>query len=301
MPPRVFIVVLNYNGGEDTLECLASCGRLDYPELVIMLADNGSTDGSLARVRKLFPGVRVIENGENLGFSAGNNRAIRQALSERADYVILLNNDALAGDDKLVTKLVDFARSKQVGPVSPVVLYTGTDIVWMAGARVDYLMGRIRHTGIGKRYEEFSSLNPYATTYVSGCCMMLSRELLKEVGLLDEDFFFLVEDIDYCFRSAAAGRPSYIVPSALVYHRKSASSGAAGKDSVSRFQAYQLGRSSMIFAGKRLSGARRASFTAAQWSFTLAYVAVKSRSPIAVREYVKGLLDGRRVVRAKNA
>lgn len=185
--------------------------------------------------------------------------------------------------------------------MSPVVLYTGTDVVWMAGASVDYLLGRIRHAGIGMCYENFSSLIPYETRYVAGCCMMLSRELLEQVGLLDKDYFFFFEDADYCFRAAAAGRPSFVVPGAFVYHRKSASSGPVGKDSISRFQAYQMGRSSMVFAGKRLSGARKASFTAAQWSFTVAYVAIKSRSAIAVREYMKGLLHGFRVVRAKNA
>jgi GT2 family glycosyltransferase len=274
---------------------------LDYPELVVILADNGSTDGSLALARKRSPGLRVIENEENLGFAAGNNRAIQQALCEGADYVVLLNNDALAGDHKLVTKLVDFARSRRVGPVSPVVLYTDTDIVWMAGARVDYLLGRMRYIGKGKRYSEFSSRSPYITEFVQGCCMLLSRELLEEVGLLDEDYFFFFEDTDYCLRAAAAGLPSYVVPEAFAYHGKSASSGKAGKDSISQFQAYQVGRSSMIFAGKRLSGARRASFTAAQCSFTLGYVAVRSRSVMAIREYVKGILDGFRSVHAKTS
>lgn len=249
--------------------------------------------------RERFPGVAIIENGENLGFAAGNNRAISYALTEGAEYVMLLNSDAIAADESLVTKLVDFERSNHAGPVSPVVLYTGTDTVWMAGAGVDYLLGRNRHRGIGKHYGDFSSLAPYTTVYVSGCCMMLSRALLEGVGLPDEDYFFFYEDVDYCLRAAAAAWPSYVVPNAFVYHQKSASSGTVGKDTVSRFQAYQLGRSSMIFARKRLSGSRKRSFTAAQWSFTLAYVAVKSRSAGAVREYLKRLVDGCRADAAK--
>lgn len=296
--PRVFIIVLNYNGCEDTLECLASCERQNYPELAVLLADNGSSDGSVVAVKECFPEVRVIENGENLGFAAGNNRAISLALSEGADYVMLLNNDAIAADQELVTKLVDFERSNHTGPVSPVVLYTGTDTVWMGGARVDYLLGRIRHLGIGKSYADFSSLTPYPAQYVSGCCMLLSRALLEELGLLDEDYFFFYEDVDYCFRAAAAGKPSYVVPGAFVHHRKSASSGTAGKNGVSQFRAYHMGRSAMIFAGKRLSGNRRLSFTVAQWTFTLAYVAVMSRSAAAVRDYFKGMRDGFREARA---
>ena len=294
LQPEVFLVVLNYNGGKDTLECLASLEKLSYPRLTVLLADNGSTDGSAVLVAERFPEVHVSENRENLGYAAGNNPAIRFAMSKGADYVVLLNNDTVIDDDEMITSLIDFERSRRAGPVSPRIDYMGTETVWMVGARLTFLTGRSYHLGKGKRSSDFSSCAPYEVQYVTGCCMLLSRHLLEEVGLLDEDYFFYYEDADYCFRAAAAGRPSYVVPGSVVHHRKSASSGTVGTDRVSRFQAYHMGRGSMIFAGKRLSGARKASFKLAQWTLTLAYVAVMSRSSRAVGEYVRGLRDGLR-------
>lgn len=91
--PKVGVVVLNWNGWRDTVECLRSLHSLIYPNYQIIVVDNGSTDGSVERVRGVFPSLPLIETGKNLGYAGGNNRGIARALDMAAEYVLILNND----------------------------------------------------------------------------------------------------------------------------------------------------------------------------------------------------------------
>lgn len=110
--PKVFIIILNWNGLEDTLECLESVFKLDYPNFEVIVGDNGSTDESVAIIRKTYPQVIMIENKENLGYTGGNNIAMHYAMDHLADYVWLLNKDAVVEKDTL-SKLVRSAETSQ--------------------------------------------------------------------------------------------------------------------------------------------------------------------------------------------
>ena len=93
--PKVFIIILNWNGYQDTVECLQSVRRLTYPSCKVIVVDNGSSDGSAAKLKEEFKEVFYIENKENLGFATGNNVGISYALENGADYILLLNNDTV--------------------------------------------------------------------------------------------------------------------------------------------------------------------------------------------------------------
>jgi len=110
MTPLVFIIVLNWNGKDDTLECLGSLQQLDYPNFETVVVDNGSTDGSEDVIRSAFPSVNFIQTGRNLGYAGGNNVGIKHALSHGADYVWLLNNDTTV-DPNALTALVETAQA----------------------------------------------------------------------------------------------------------------------------------------------------------------------------------------------
>ena len=109
-PPTVTVVVLNWNNLPDTIECLESLRAVTYPALRLLVVDNGSTDGSEAALRARFPGLELLQTGENLGFAGGNNAGIRRALEGGADHVLLLNNDTTV-DPGFVTAMVDAARA----------------------------------------------------------------------------------------------------------------------------------------------------------------------------------------------
>ena len=120
---KVTIILLNWNGKEDTIECLESLKHITYPNYEILLVDNGSTDGSVECFRERYPGMEIIENGENLGFAEGNNVGIRRAMDEGADYVLLLNNDTVV-DPEFLGELVKVGESDpKIGIVGPKICY----------------------------------------------------------------------------------------------------------------------------------------------------------------------------------
>jgi GT2 family glycosyltransferase len=224
--PRVAVVILSWNGLEDTLDCLSSLERVDYDELSVIVVDNGSTDGTAEAVRREHPDAELIRSERNLGFSAGNNLGLERALADGAEYVFLLNNDTLV-DPGFLTTLVDEARRRpDAGALCPLVLYADPpDVIWYAGARFDPRRGHNgKQTGYGERdsgrFREVEEVER-----ATGAAMLVPRAVLEEVGLLDESLYFFVEDVDWSLRMRANGLRLYLVPKARIRHRVSRGSG----------------------------------------------------------------------------
>ncbi|HET6516311.1 MAG TPA: glycosyltransferase family 2 protein, partial [Thermodesulfovibrionales bacterium] len=133
--PKIAIIVINWNGRDDTLECLASVRQVDYPHFEVIVVDNGSSDNSVEAIRNAFPEVTVIETRENLGFAGGNNVGMRHALKNRSEYIFLLNNDTVV--DSQILK--SFIRSSRLLPRDAILsakiyYYSNPDKIWYAGA-----------------------------------------------------------------------------------------------------------------------------------------------------------------------
>ena len=216
-------VVLNWNGGEDTLRCLAS---LPFGDARVVVADNGSTDASLERVRERFPDALVVENGANLGFSGGNNAGIRAALDAGAEWVVLVNNDATLEPGALEALRAAAARHPEAGVLAGKLLFPDGRVQW-AGQRVALLTGysgRPRGYGRpdGERYRREEPVDRAV-----GALMAVSRRAIEAAGLLDKDLFAYVEDVDWSLRIRAAGFACVFVPGARAAHALSASTGGA--------------------------------------------------------------------------
>src|SRR5690349_1988561 len=123
MQPAVSIIVLNYNGLQDTMACLRSLEHLTYSRASIILVDNASTDGTADVVRRAYPNVTVMETGMNLGFTGGNNVAIEHALEHGADYVMLLNNDTIVAPDFLNVMVEVMEQDPTIGVSGPMIYY----------------------------------------------------------------------------------------------------------------------------------------------------------------------------------
>ncbi len=214
---RVGIVVLNWNGWRDTLDCVASLQALDYRNQALLLVDNGSTDDSLAQFSKVMPTVRLLQTGANLGFGGGCNVGLRQALADGAEYVWLVNSDAIVAPNAL-SAMVDVAeQNPAVGAVGSV-LYEreapGQVQLW-GGGRVNLWLGRSTHC-----------LRPAPIDFVSGASLLLRRSALEQVGLFDEARFFMYwEDTDLGFRLRKAGWQLAVAPQSHIWHKQSASLG----------------------------------------------------------------------------
>lgn len=224
-PPLVFIVVVTWNGKRDTLECLASLQAVTYPNYRILLIDNASTDGTQEAVQKQFPSVEMIRTDRNLRFAGGNNVGIRHALSQGAAYVLLLNNDTVV-DPNFLTELVATAeRDPSVGMVGARIYYhEDPQRIWFAGGEISWWSGWIAHTGI-RQVDRGHFDSERAVDYITGCCMLVRREVIERIGLLDERFFMYGEDVDWCLRARRAGYRLVFQPKAKVWHKLSVSAG----------------------------------------------------------------------------
>lgn len=209
--PKVFIIVLNYNGKDTIIECLKSVYQTDYPNYELVVTDNDSQDGSFELARNYFSGAHFIKNEKNIGFAAGNNVAIRFALERFADYIFLLNNDALIEKDILL-KLVEAAEKDEKAGIASPVIFNGDNHIWFAGGKIKWLKMKATHL-----FDKLSDV-PYETGYASGCAMLIKKEVFREIGLFDERYFLYYEDADFCLRARRKGFKSFVVPSARVIH-----------------------------------------------------------------------------------
>ncbi|MDD3935660.1 glycosyltransferase family 2 protein [Rhodoferax sp.] len=214
---RVEVVVLNWNGWRDTLVCLASLQRLSYPNFGLIVVDNGSTDGSQDQIEARFPAIKVLQTGANLGFGGGCNAGIRRALEQGADYVWLINSDTTVDADAL-TELVHVADEQaQAGAVGSVLyeLDRPEHVQLWGGGKVQLWSGLSRH-----------QLMPASLDFISGASMLLRREAIEQVGLFDDQTFFMYwEDSDLGFRLRQAGWLLAVAERSHVWHKLSASLG----------------------------------------------------------------------------
>lgn len=217
--PLVHIVLLCWNGWEDTRECLESLRRLTYPHVSVVVVDNGSTDGTPEKVAEGFPEFEVVRNGRNLGFAEGSNIGIRRALAAGADFVMLLNNDTVVHEGFL-QPLLCALRDPGIGAVSPEIRYHDRPhLTWFNGGSIDWRTGWAYHT------PKHPSPQPGATAtpIITGCCMAVPRDVFLRVGVLDQRYFLIYEDTDWSVRAIRAGYRMMVVPESRVFHKVSAS------------------------------------------------------------------------------
>lgn len=216
--PEVAIIILNWNNAPDTIECLESVGRLDYPNYRVLVVDNGSTDGSVDRIRQAHPSTPILETGENLGYAGGNNVGIRHAVEANAEYVLLLNNDVRVAADTVSHLVCAAERFPDAVFLGPKVYHLDKpNQVQSAGARLDYLW-RSRQRGLDEPDTgQFDVLEE--VDYVIGAAVLARTKALQQIGLLDPDFFLYREDVDWCLRARHLGCRVLYVPEAKVWHR----------------------------------------------------------------------------------
>jgi GT2 family glycosyltransferase len=221
-----WLIVLSWNGREDTLACLRSLRGLRGADTRVVVVDNGSTDGSVEAVREQHPEVDVVENGRNLGFSGGNNAGIRHALEHGAAWVVLVNNDAILAPDAVERLRAAATARPRAGMLAGKLFFDEPpDRIWFAGQRFSAALGYSgRPHGYGRsdapRYRR-----PGPTDRAAGAFMAVSRSVVERIGDLDDALFAYVEDVDWSLRARQAGFDVWFVPDAVAWHRVSGSTG----------------------------------------------------------------------------
>lgn len=218
--PEVAIIILNWNGIVDTLACLASLSRLDYPTYKIIVVDNGSCDDSVTAIRVAYPQVILIETGDNLGYVGGNNIGLNHASTLGADYALLLNNDTEVAPDFLSVLIQAAEADPKVAIVGPLIYYFDQpERVWSAGGVIDRQQGNTYLLGLNEVDQGQFGSTPRAVDFVTGCALLIKTSVIEQVGLLDPRFFAYYEETEWCARAAQAGFKILFVPQAKIWHR----------------------------------------------------------------------------------
>ena len=241
---RVAVVLVNWNGAGDTLATLASLDRVVGAEaLRVIVVDNGSTDDSVARLRRERPGLELVETGKNLGFAGGNDVGIRTALeAPEVGWVLLLNTDVEV-DPGFLAPLIRACEDPDVGAAGPkIYYYDQPDRLWAAGGRL-----RIRETvavELGRGQLDGPRWNRARdVTYLTTCCLLVPRDVLEQVGPLDPAYFINVDDADWCRRALDEGFRLRYVPESRIWHKVA----VATSGSYTPMKTYHTGRSNAVW------------------------------------------------------
>jgi len=209
-------VVLTWNGLDDTLECLGSLRHLTTP-FALIVADNGSSDGTPDRVTHDFPEAIVLRLGQNLGYAAGNNRGAEAALALGVEYILFLNNDAVMEPDSLDQLLGVMERHANLGILGPLTYQSDSGRIVATGHTWDLWTAGIQSVPLPA-----VGLPDYlAVDYVWGCGMCVRSTLWSRLGGFDSRYFAYFEDADLCFRAKRLGFETALVPRAVIRHRVS--------------------------------------------------------------------------------
>ena len=241
----IAVIIVNWNAQEDLRRCLQSLYTEPKPTVAyeVWVVDNASEDGSAGMVTSEFPQVRLVVNTKNSGFSKANNQAIAQTDSR---YVFLLNSDAFIHPGAL-DQLVSYADAHpKAGIIGPKVLNVNGSVQFSCRRFPSLGAGFFRNTYLGRLFphnkfasdylmNNFDHAHDRTVDWVSGCAMLIRRDLLGKIGALDERFYMYCEDVDICQRAWKEGWEVVYAPQAVVTHAIGRSSDKNGDQMIIEF------------------------------------------------------------------
>ena len=289
----VAIIILNWNGLGDTVECLESLRRIAYPSYKIVVVDNGSKGNDASILEKKYGKViDIIRSKTNLGFAGGCNIGIRRALKTDATYILFLNNDTTV-ESQFLTALVEVANNdKQIGIVGPkIYYYDDPHRIATVGGTVNFWTGNAPLIGRGTvDHGEFEDVRE--VDYVSGCALLIKKEVVKRIGIFEEDYFAYFEETDLCTRARRSGYKVVVAPKSIVWHKVSRSE----KSGV--ISLYFMTRNRFLFMKKNATGIHFPFFVLF-FLFTDFVLKMESaklfKKPRLFSAYLKGAYDGMRI------
>lgn len=291
--PKVSIIMLNWNGLADTIECLESLKKLTYPNYEVIVVDNGSTGNDAQVLEEKFGDyIHLIKNDKNYGFGGGNNIGMKYALdNSHADYLLLLNNDTIV-DPEFLTELVKVAETDPVigMAVSKIYLYHRPNRLETVGGKINMWRGQCSRIGWmqsdTKQYEKVRELDGAAIN-----SLLITKGVIQNIGFFDESYFIYLDDADYCVRVRRAGYKIVYVPKAKIWHKVGRSSRR-----VSGLPYYYLARNNFRFMRKHATRWQYRCFlfyffACHLWLMTGAYL-IYFRSLQVLLGFYRGVKDG---------
>jgi GT2 family glycosyltransferase len=291
----IWVVVLSYNGLDDTRKCLASLEPALRPGTTALLVDNGSTDGTADVVRTEFSWARVLRVEPNRGPAAGNNAGIRAALEGDCRWILLLNNDPVVSANLLDRLREAVGADPSYGIIGPVIKFMGDPELVMTDGCIFNAPG---YVGFFQRKPVplIESAPPRITEVdvVNSCCIFVSSDVFRRIGLFDEGMFIYHDETDLCLRARAAGFRAGVIDHALVWHKGSATTKATGRQSTRYYDARNL-----LYVLRKHRGARghgrsrlRSAAMYVRYMYYWYCAELEAGSPRAAEAVIDGMCDG---------
>lgn len=281
MNSKVAIVLINFNGFIDTVECIDSLNDIDYKNYEIIVVDNDSEkDYDLLSAKYSDSNVTVLSSESNLGFSGGNNIGISYARNQGADYILLLNNDTLVENDFLTDMVSTAQQFNNRCVITSKIMYAyDKERIWYAGGKFDFKTSRTSVYGINEIDSEKYN-HARKVSFASGCCLLIPVNILDDIGLMDEDYFLYCEDTDYCLRILKAGFEIMYEPKSKIYHKVNAST-----NKIAGIQTYYLVRNKLFIVKKYINPVYK--------PLSYIYILLEILKRALTGEYeIKSVLDG---------
>lgn len=291
--PKIFLIILNWNGKEVLKECLESIEKIDYPNYEVIVVDNGSTDGSQKAIEEDFPYVHLIENDKNEGVAEGQNIGIRYALEKKTDYVFITNNDTTL-DKNLLKELLKVAESDdKIGVVGPIVYWANDpERIQFAGAMINWEKGNCYLLEAGEIEKEHQDVKE--VDYVGS--VFVSMDIIKKVGLYNSKYFAYWEDTDFCTRIKKEGYKVVYVPKAKIWHKGTYTIGK-----ISGFYEYHMARNMFWFMKQHATRRQYLSFLLYFFGFQFWFtsgILLRGKNINVIISFFRGVVDGLKTIRA---
>ena len=213
--PKVSIIIVHFFGVDYIVNCLDSVFKSDYSNFEVIVVFNGNKDGSYETVREKFPQVVSILNKKNLGFDKANNQGIKKS---KGEIIFLLNDDTVIHPRLISVLAKELISSDNIGIVGPKIYKYNTNNIWFAGGKIDWVKQESYHLGRNIRDKDLKDDRKREVDFITGCALMIKKEVIDKIGLLDETFFAFYEDADWCQKAKKAGYKVIYIPFGGVWH-----------------------------------------------------------------------------------
>lgn len=283
--PLVSIITVNYKQAGVTIAFLESLRNISYPNIEVLVVDNGSGGDDAAQIRESAPWANIIASNDNLGFAGGNNLGVGKS---KGELLLFINNDVEVPADFL-EPLVSIMQQPDVGMASPKIkFFYAPDTIQYAGSTpLSAITMRNRAIGWGQKDDGQFNMQ-YVTAYAHGAAMITSREVISKVGTMYDGYFLYYEELDWCERIKRAGYKIMYIPESVIYHKESVSTGKQ-----SPLKTYYINRNRLLFIRRNMQGLKR--LLAAAYFLSIAFpkrllMATAHNEPAHRKALIKAIL-----------
>lgn len=281
--PKVFIIILNYNSINDTVECIESLNNIDYSNYEIVVVDNSESTECYNLLKNKFNKYEIIRVSENMGYANGNNIGISYALDNKADYICVLNNDVIVEKDFLSKIVKVLNEYKNVGIAGPCICeYKDKSKVQCAGANISLYTGLTKRVGKGTTYD-YKNRKNIAVDFLGGACFICKREVFDKIGLIPENYFLFFEETEFCIKAQKAGYKLLCVYESKIYHK--------GSSTISKFGGlsyYFLNRNRVVFIKRNSNIVQKTVFSIYIFIEAIGRIIIRKEPKLLIKNLICG-------------